>query len=184
LRSDDELVRRFRRGDAGSFRELHSRHADPAYFYALALSGDEQVAEDAVQEAFLGFVRNVRGFASRGSFRSYLFSSIRNRVIDASRRERVRREVGGMEPLDLFESRNGASAPEPALQGELGSLVSDALAKLPAAQREVVVLRIYDGMTYRAIAELIGETESTIASRYRYACEKLQSSLRRFVKDG
>jgi RNA polymerase sigma-70 factor (ECF subfamily) len=184
LRSDDELVRRFRRGDAGAFRELHARYADRAFFYALALARDEHVAEESVQEAFLGFVRNVRGRAAEGSFRGYLFSSIRNRVIDACRRQGTRREVPRTESLDLFESRDGTSASSTALRGELGERVSEALGALPAEQREVVVLKIFDGRTYREIAELVGESENTVASRYRYACEKLESRLRRFVRNG
>lgn len=174
MRTDHDLIRGFRRGDAGAFRELYFRWRDRAYFYALALSADEGLADDVVQEAFLAFLRNLSGYEERGSFRAYLFAAVRSRAIDALRREGARKELASGENLDLFEAPRLA---DPMARGDLTRAVGEALLALPPEQREVVVLKVYDGLTFREIAEIAGENPGTVASRWRYACEKLGARL-------
>ncbi|MEW6745231.1 MAG: sigma-70 family RNA polymerase sigma factor [Planctomycetota bacterium] len=179
--SDSALIRAFQRGSGEAFRALYERYRRAAFLYALALAGDEHVAEEAVQEAYLTILRNLRRYDPRGSFRSYLLAAIRCRVIDTERKKAVRREVTESEAaagaeVDLFE------IPAPAVtEDHLGPAVSRALLALPREQREVIVLKVYEEMTFREIALLTGASENTMASRYRYACDKLRGLLRGVV---
>ncbi len=175
VESDNALIRAFKRGDSRAFRVLYTRYKDRAFFYALALTGDRHAAEEVMQEAFLAFLRNLRSFEAKAGFRGYLFTAIRTRAIDAERRGRVRREVLETDRLELFESSGTGDAENRAR--ELGADVSKALLALPRKQREVVLLKVFDDMTFREIAGLIGKSENTVASRYRYACEKLRARL-------
>ena len=104
------------------------------------------------------------------------------RAIDAVRREGARREVLQAGTLDLFEDAGGSA--DGSASEELSRTVSAAIAELPQEQREVVVLKVYDGMKFREVAELTGTSENTAASRFRYACEKLRSKLMRLIENG
>jgi len=175
--SDNILIRAFQRGDAASFRDLYARHKDPAFFYALNLTRNRYRAEEVVQDAFLGFLKNVQDFVVSGSFRRYLFAAVRSRAIDERRRRKTRREEPFREEIELFEPRNGQS--DPGQAAELRSQVTRALLALPGEQREAVVLKIYEGMTFREIAALVDASENTVASRYRYGIDKLRIRLQR-----
>ena len=102
--SDDALVRAFLSGEKEAFRPLYARYRDRAFFFALSLTFDEHLAEEAVQEAFLAFLRKGRDFVPGGSFRGYLFAAVRSRAIDFLRK--AKRDpvlLNGREP-SLFES--------------------------------------------------------------------------------
>jgi RNA polymerase sigma-70 factor (ECF subfamily) len=179
---DNRLIKAFQRGSVGAFETLYEKHKHGAFFYALSLTRSEHAAEEAAQEAFLAFLRNVKAYKAGGSFRSYLFSAVRSRAIDAARKTGTRREVVQKESLDLFER-----APEglsPAEGEELRRSVSAALLELPVEQREIIVLKVYNDMKFREIADLAGISENTAASRYRYACEKLRSKLMEYIRNG
>lgn len=180
MQKDDDLIHAFKRGSAGAFKKLYYRHKDRAYFYALALTGSEHAAQDALQEAFIAFIRNIRNYRPRGGFRSYLFAAVRSRAIDASRKEDSRREVAQTETLDLFEQADTGDY----TRSELSRIVSANLMELPLEQREVVALKVYNDMTFGEVAALTGTSVNTAASRYRYACEKLRSKLMGVLENG
>jgi RNA polymerase sigma-70 factor (ECF subfamily) len=181
MTDDNHLIRAFQKGDAGAFRELYARYRDRAYFFAFALSGDRHSAEEAAQEAFIDFIGKVKNYKPRGSFKAYLFTAVRWRLIDGRRKVQARRETALPEDLDIFE---GGMGPEGAREPELGPLISRALFSLPRAQREVIALKIYDNMTFAEIATVIGAGENTVASRFRYGLAKLKQKLERIAHHG
>lgn len=126
-------------------------------------------AEDAVQEGFLRFWK--AGNATDHAI-GYLYRCVKHAAIDQlrvdSRRRRRETEVGRDFP--------GQTAFEPDA-AEQGAAVQQALAELPGGQREIVVMKIWGEMTFAAIAESLGISANTAASRYRYAMEKLQTRL-------
>lgn len=148
----------------------YDRHGAALFRYALMLLGDTASAADAVQQVFLAVVRHGRVGASVDREEHYLRRAVRNECFSALRRRR--REPAGERPL----IEPIASTPaDPALQ----IAIDRALRALPPDQREVVHLRVFEGLTFQEIAEVAGESINTIASRYRYAMDKLRTSLRR-----
>lgn len=181
MKSDNELIRAYQQGDSESFKGLYARYRDRVFFYALALCRDEHAAEEAVQEAFMEFLQRIGAYEPTGSFKSYLFSTVRCRVVDGLRKKGARREVLQAEALDLFENPGkGGSFQE----GEESGIMSRALLGLPGEQREVVVLKVYDEMTFSEIARVTKVSENTAASRYRYALDKLKVKLEGMRKNG
>lgn len=178
ITNDNQLIMAYQKGDREAFQTLYYRYNHRAYFYALSLLGHEHQAEEVVQETFLSIISKMSEYRPEGSFKSYLFTSLRNRVIDIKRKESGVREVAPEDSLDLFEG----TAQDP--QDDQSQMVSQALLNLPLKQREVLILKIYDGMTFQEIGELMGISESTAASRYRYGCEKLRSKLERYIEYG
>lgn len=143
--------------------ELYDRLGKPLFAYALSLTGDPARSEDLVHDAFLRWMRHDRPIRSAGGF---LFTAVRNLAIDARRRAAIRRDA----PLPLTPA-SPSSTPSDA------AAAAAALSRLPEEQREAVVLKIYSGLTFAAIAEITGTTTSTAASRYRLAMEKLAELL-------
>ncbi len=162
---------------AGSPREflaaLYDAHAAGLYRYALIVLADHAAAEDAVHQAFVKLAamgRRLHGIDSRAD---YLRTAVRNecwRMVASRRRRAGERETEATLPL--------IEAAEPNTVDDAERLrVESALRALPAEQREVVYLKIYEGKTFQQIADWVGVSINTVASRYRYAIEKLREHL-------
>lgn len=166
--SDGDLVGRFRAGDLGGLLGLYRRYSGPLYLYACSLSGDATRAEDLVQEAFVRLLSAGPG-RLQDSVRPFLYAIVRNLTRDESRRSSVER--GHASAVALRAIRTDGVDRERLKR--LEEAVEVALRKLPAEQREAVVLKIYAGMTFDEIAEVVGIPQGTAISRYQYAIGKL-----------
>jgi len=151
---------------------LFERHGDGLYRYALMILADHAAAEDAVQQAFANLVGRSRARLIRAPL-DYLRRAVRNECYTLLRR-RVRDIARISSNGLLVEPVSGdPDRPEERLS------LDRALRALPAEQREVVHLKMYEGLTFREIAELIDVPPDTAASRYRYALAKLREALAR-----
>lgn len=147
---------------------LHTEHAISAYRFAWSVTRDEGLAQDVVQELFLKLARDVSAVAAARSERAVIFTLVRNLALDALRR-RTREEKA----LQTF-SDDAPAWFQPSDDDETREQLTHALAALPEEQRSVVHLHVWEDMSFREIAELLGVPLQTIASRYRYALEKLR----------
>jgi RNA polymerase sigma-70 factor, ECF subfamily len=161
--TDATLLLAYRRGDVDAFTTLYDRYEDRLFFYARTLTEDAGTAEDVIQEAFVRLLRVEPGGVGE-SLAPLLFTMVRNLATDTRRRAVVR-------------ERLHAERSSPAQTEGPASDVADLLETLPADQREVVFLRIYSGLTFAEIADVTASKLQTVASRYRYALEKLASRL-------
>ena len=141
--------------------------------FARQWTGSHADAEDAVQDAFIRFWRDGRHRAKDP--KAYLFVSVKHVAMDV-RRGRLRRER-----RESVASRNRSESQsvfETSLErDEWRASVESALASLSEPQREVLVLKIWGGLTFPQIATVIGAPANTAASRYRYALDALRKSL-------
>ena len=155
-------------GNAETWRELLARHGPALVLLARQRLGTHADAEDAVQDAF---VRLLKVRNRPDDQLAYLYSCVRSAAIDAvrTRARRKRVDEGRSSPESVFEAANE--------QAELAVSVESALAQLPGEQREVVVMKIWGGLTFTQIAGALGISANTAASRYRYAIERLESTL-------
>jgi RNA polymerase sigma-70 factor (ECF subfamily) len=146
--------------------QLYDRYVAALYRYAVMVLADPAVADDVVQTVFVGLLRR----RARPEFdERYLRRAVRNECFSALRRRR--RDVLGastpiLEPLEAAWDR-----PDERIA------IERALRELPPEQREVVHLKVFEGMTFQEIADVTGESINTVASRYRYAIEKLRVQL-------
>jgi len=166
-------------GSHAALADLYDRYAGLAYGIAIRILGDPGRAEDAVQEAFLGVWNRASSFdARRGSLRTWLMASVRNRSIDFLRGR------GGHERAELElnpESSQVASTSDPWREVALSlerSAVREALASLPSEQRQVVELAYYGGYSQTEIADMTRVPLGTVKGRMRLALEKMSSFLR------
>ena len=175
---DTELGRALATADIDALALLYDRYGALAYGIALRILGDPRLAEDIVQEAFIKLWNNASTFdASRGSLRTWLMASVRNRAIDQlrGRGAHERREVG----LDVVEALpSTAGDPWVAVSAAMErDAVREAVARLPVDQKQAIELAFYGGYTYREIAEISRVPLSTVKGRIRLALEKLHSYL-------
>ena len=171
--SDDALVARFRRGDVDAFGELYERHRGGLYGYALSICLEPAKASDAVQELWLGFLQNLEALANVANVKAYLYRSLRNRVLDEFRKQQREKKAltQGNTPVVLIKPRDTVASREEAER------LNEALQRLPDEQREVVLLRIYAGMKFGDIADVLQASTKTVESRHRLALEKLREWL-------
>ena len=145
---------------------LHADHAVSVYRFAWSVTKDEGLAQEVVQELFLKLARDADAVTTARSERAVIFTMARNLSLDALRhRTREEKALKGWE-----QELPGWF--EPAADHE--ALIA-ALVELPEEQRSVVHLHVWEDMTFREIGELLGQPTQTIASRYRYALEKLRA---------
>ena len=158
---------------------LYDRYAALAYGVAMRVLGDPARAEDAVQDAFLNLWHRAATFdADRGSIRAWLLTSVRNRCIDylRGRGSRERREQELSPDVDYAPS---ASDPWREVSVALErTAVRDAMASLPAEQRQVVEMAYFGGYSHTEIAEMSRVPLGTVKGRMRLALEKMGSYLR------
>jgi RNA polymerase sigma-70 factor (ECF subfamily) len=155
----------------GALEAIYRRHRQGLFTLALSITGRVELAEDAVQEAFVGLWR--RGAPPAGDVVAYVFAAVRNAAIDQLRK---RRRSAGDSPVSIYDG--AVIDPDPAAEAEQRRLLRDALEALPAEQREAVVLRIYAGLSFGQVAEMLGEPLPTVASRYRRALERIRQHMR------
>jgi RNA polymerase sigma-70 factor (ECF subfamily) len=165
---------------------LVERHQGRAYRLARRVLRDEEGARDAVQEAFLKAYASLDRFQGRSGFYTWLYRLVLNQCLDALRRRRSERRVDWGEEGDPLE-KAPAESPEVAgvvfepaaetMRGELREKLAAAIATLPAASRETLLLREVDGLSYAEIARAQRIPKGTVMSRLHYARQRLQQVL-------
>jgi RNA polymerase sigma-70 factor (ECF subfamily) len=163
-----------RKLSADEVRRLYDQHGPALVMYACSIVADSAAAEDAVHQIFLRLLQG--DIPVPGVPGAYLYRAVRNAALNSRRngKRSVSLEEQPVRAKSLFQHSD--ENPEAALALQAARL------ELPEEQREVVVLRIWSGMTLEEAANLCGITTNTAASRYRYALEKLRERLKPFQK--
>jgi len=169
--SDEDLLRAFRDGDDRAYARLYDRYRRPLFLFAARMLGDGEAACDLVQDVFLTLLERRGDLRDVRSVRAWLFVVARNRCLTGLRQRRTRSR------LDQAVAGEAAGAPGPA-EDEEALLVRRALAELPDEQREVLILREYEDLSYREIAAIAQTTESAVKSRLFRARQALGERLR------
>ncbi|MEM7166607.1 MAG: RNA polymerase sigma factor [Planctomycetota bacterium] len=169
---DSDLLRRHRRGDRSAFAALVERHEGALLRYATRLSGDSEIAQDAVQEAFLNLARQQG--VTPDSPQAWLFRVTRNRALDRIKKEaRMRtKEAKAARPEVVPEER------DPLEQGEAHCAISAQLEKLLPEVREALALKVLEGLSYRQIAEITGHSVGKVGTLIHEGLSQLARGLR------
>ena len=183
--SDAQAIERARNGDHDAFRVLVERYQTRVHRLAMRVLRDEEQARDAVQEAFLKVYRSLDRFEGRSSFYTWMYRLVLNLCLDMRRRDRSDREVEWDEERSHAADAPGNppreaadGGPEGALQrSQIRERVAAAIETLPDAQRETLVLREVEGLSYGEIAQALGISKGTVMSRLHYARKKVQRIL-------
>jgi RNA polymerase sigma-70 factor (ECF subfamily) len=174
-------------GDIAALEVLYDRYSTLVFSVSLRVLYDRQLAEDVTQEVFLRLWRRPQSFdPNRGRLLSWLMSVTRNRAIDERRRlaRRVHAEDPADEPLPDLRESDGRDDPQLALAlAELRWKVREAMHCLPEAQRQVIELGYFGGLSQTEIAERTGLPLGTVKTRVRLAMSKLRAELQEFQQE-
>jgi len=167
--SDDELMRRYQTTlDAAVFERLVERHWARGFAVAARLLNDRHSAEDALQEAFMRLLRRADRYDCEQSFASWFYVILRNTCLDMHRRRQSAPRLFDQEP-DLRPSRLSEFDQE--------RETKELLARLPAADRDVLVLRVVHGMPFSEVALALGCREEAARKRAQRALHRLRKDL-------
>lgn len=171
---DQHLLSLVALGDEGAFREFYGRHAKTALGFAVRVLRDRELAEDAVQEAFLAAWRQAGSYrAERSKPVSWLLTFVHRRAVDRVRSQ----QRHSADPLEL-EALGEPSVEDEAVGGmPTRAWIRAGLDRLSASDREVLELAYYAGLTQSEIADHLQTPLGTIKSRTSTALQRLNRAL-------
>jgi RNA polymerase sigma-70 factor (ECF subfamily) len=178
--TDEELESRWKQGSTPAFAVLFERWHARVYAFARQLTGDTHLAEDLAQRAFLNIYKKPPPGQGRQSFKALLFTVARNEALNELKR-RGRRREGGM-PVEAVGATDSPAAA--AHEHEERERVRRALALVPEQEREIVLLREVEGLSFREVCEVTGLTRDAVRWRLAKGLEALQQALGRGTARG
>jgi RNA polymerase sigma-70 factor (ECF subfamily) len=179
---DAAIVEQIRAGDVDAFRVLVGRHGRTVFNMAYRMTGNENDAEDVVQETFMKAYRQLNRFESRSSFSTWLHRIGINCALDALRTRKGRREVADPHDSESLAAMNSLAARDPlpdsqAHDCEVRQCVTEALDCLTPNERAAFVLRHFQDMPIREIGGVLGLKESATKVTIFRAVQKLRQAL-------
>lgn len=170
---DADLIREFRNGNRDAFCALMRKYSRPVTLLILKIVRDEEEAKDLSQTAFLKAYQGLPEFFMNSSFKTWLYSIALNTVKDHLRKKKH-------DLIDQMTDRVEDPADNPAQQFEKAQYLKkmrDAVERLPERQRLTLQLRVYDGMDYKEIAEILGGTAGGARGNFFQAAKTLREKL-------
>jgi RNA polymerase sigma-70 factor (ECF subfamily) len=174
---DEWLMAQTALGKREPLEALIRRHASPLLTFIQQMVGDRHRSEELFQEVFLAVWIKRRQYQFPRPFRAWLYTIAVNKCREAFRQCDGRRPVVLEEDSPASPLAAGPSPADTAVATETAALITAAVAQLPAQQRVVVVLRIWEGLPYAEIAEITGRTEGTVRSHMHHGLAQLRTLL-------
>ena len=175
--SELDLIASARKGDRQAFSELVKIHRDGVVNVVYRMCGDPELAEEAAQEAFIRAWKNLSKYQEQYLFRNWLYRIAMNVALDTLR---VEKKNVSLDELPLASS---SDLPETILEKkERLTRVRESIHALPVNCRAVLILREYEGLSYREISATLDIPIGTVMSRLNYARNQLRQSLAGYLE--
>ncbi|MEP7307160.1 MAG: RNA polymerase sigma factor [Acidobacteriota bacterium] len=169
-----------RQGDGDAFRVLVERHGRAVFRLAFRMTGNEQDAEDVVQESFFRAYRQLGRFESRANFGTWLYRIVANCSVDMMRARQSRHDQSRGQSLDEVASLPASTGHGPerlAESAQIATQVTEALRELSALERAAFTLRHHEGRSIQEISQLLGIGTSAAKHSVFRAVKKLRVTL-------
>jgi len=191
----EELMSRFQRGDDGAFDEIVLRYQEPAVSFAYRAIGDRERAEDLAQEAFIRVYNARERYQPTASFTTWLFTIVnrlcmneirsRRREARAIREPWERRAASASDPpIPWLPDRGPGTPHDVAEREERARVVREAILALPPNQRNAVLLRRYEDLSFEEIARVLGLSVMAVKSLLVRARDNLRKLLEPYLRAG
>ncbi len=167
--SDLELVERVKAGDRRSFSELVKRHQRGLLRLSLRFMRDMDAAQDVVQESFIKAYEKLNSFEGRASFKSWLFQIAVNTA-----RNKIRENRHDMTDIENVHVAVDAIAESSLVHAAVTEMIQREINQLPFKQRTALVLRVYEDLSFKEIADIMECPYDTAKANYRHALLKLR----------
>jgi RNA polymerase sigma-70 factor (ECF subfamily) len=176
--NDEQLISKYISGSEPALEELVSRYQQKVFSYILTVVRNKELAEDLFQETFIKVVNTLRtgNYREEGKFSQWIMRIARNLIIDYFRRNQKMTFVEnnyGVDILDGF-SEPSMSIEQIIITQQIHASLRDLVTLLPKEQREVLIMRLYQDMSFKEIAEQTNVSINTALGRMRYAILNLR----------
>lgn len=193
--SDEDLMRLCQEGDEGAFEVLFKRYEGPSLSFIYRMIGDRNRTEALGQEAFLRIFKDAKSYQYPRSFSTWFYTIVRNlcknelrwrsrhptvSIEDNVGGSRGRGDSDGVHIGDNLRSQT-TDPLELMVSTELTSKLDEALKTLPELERDILILKCFQGLKYREIAEVVGVPVGTVRSRIHGALERLRKSVKDYL---
>lgn len=180
--SSEELMRLVQAGSRYGLSQLMRRYANPLLTFLHRMTGDYHLSEELFQETFLAVWVSRSRYQFPRSFQYWLFG-IASKQCKSRLRELGRRRKSLEQFRTLPTSAATESPLESAVATETANLVEQAVLQLPDQQREVVVLRVWNDLSYKSIGSILNRTEGTVRSHMHHALNSMRTFLEPRLRD-
>ena len=171
--SDEQLMLAYADGHSSAFEQLYERHGAPLYRFILRQVGDPATANDLYQGSWEKIIKARRSYRHTAPFRAWIYRIARNHLADHFRR------LPPIADSEIDQLTDRGDGPEHLLAlSQDAAALKQAIALLPAAQKEALLLKLEGGLDLQSIASITGVNTETAKSRLRYALAKLQPLMR------
>jgi RNA polymerase sigma-70 factor (ECF subfamily) len=179
--SDEELMERYRDGDAGAFDTLYGRHKGGVFRYLARQCGSRGIAEELFQDVWMNLIRARAAYTVQAKFTTYLYRLAHNRLVDHYRAHAAG-TASSFDDTDCpsLDNLEAARNDDPAVNADVrqqARRILQLIESLPDAQREAFLLQQESDMSIEEIAQATGVTRETAKSRLRYAIAKLREGV-------
>lgn len=165
--NDEELLGFLKKRDKAAFSEIYRRYWPLLFRHARKLLADEQEAQDVVQDTFIGLWSAAETLPSYALLPSYLYSSIKNKVLNIFRHQKI--ASAHMESLDTFVGSDSNITDHLVREKLLSKLIEDEIQRLPPRMREVFELKRKSNLSYKEIADAMEISELTVKTQMNKA---------------
>ncbi len=182
--SEDNLIKKIARGDELAFNEIYFRHRNRVYGFIYRMTINKTVAEDITHETFMVLIEHPERYQAErgGSLLTFLCAVARKQVMNHLRRKH-NGDVG-LDEVENFDSAEDETTINPLsklLNRELAAQIDACVASLPPLQREVIVLREYEELSYEEIARVTESELGAVKARLHRARQTLAKQLAGYV---
>ena len=184
--SDAELASKAKRGNIDAFGELVERYKERAYMIALGFVGSPDDAMDLSQEAFVKAFKGMRTFKDGADFYPWFYAVLRNTCFNFLRRRKTRRE-SSLDAAQEYGFDVADVAPDPSTtleRKEMRALVRAEIDKLAPVHKEILLLRHFELLSYKEMADVLGCPIGTVMSRLYAARQALKVRLTCYMTEG
>jgi len=171
--SNDALLQGIQNREKATFQTFYDLYCPPMFRYAMSMTNSRAEAEDVLQDVFLKVIECPARFRGISDLKSYLLKIIRNHCLNLTKKDLREKQALKNKANEAFADENFIESPDQNHQADTEKL-NRGLWGLPTEQRELIILKNINGLSYAAIAELLGKPLQTIVSRHRVAIENLK----------
>ncbi len=171
----NQLVRRMKDGDSAAFKFFFNTWKDRIYNFALRYSNDSYFAHEVMQKTFIQAYEKIHQLNDHSKLKSWLYRIASNNCFSEGRRVSRTTYVEVNEANSTVDHQYTPSGRFE--KNEIKDLVNETLQMIPEDQRKVIIMKEYEGLKFREIAELLGESENTIKSRMYYGLDAMRKVL-------
>jgi RNA polymerase sigma-70 factor (ECF subfamily) len=171
--NEKEIIEKIKKGKKEAYKYIVLKYMKKAYYIALGFLHNEQDALDASQEAFIKAYKNIKSFDLNRKFFPWFYQIVRNICLEKIRKKKKASEIP-LNGIRILES--------PEKDREMKEVLWKGIDELPMEQKEIIILRYFQGFSYQEIAQILNKPIGSVMSSLYYAKRKLKKELEKYLK--